>query len=63
MISGELAVMALVTVFGDIHGFIDVIKSTVFLSVPVKFLVAFPLVYHAVGGFRHLMWDYSKIGD
>lgn len=30
--------------------------------VPLKFGLAFPVVYHTLGGFRHLVWDYSGRG-
>jgi len=28
------------------------------VSAPAKFSVAFPLVYHSLGAFRHFLWDY-----
>lgn len=28
------------------------------VSAPAKLLVAFPLVYHSLGAFRHFVWDY-----
>jgi succinate dehydrogenase (ubiquinone) cytochrome b560 subunit len=31
--------------------------------VPAKFVVAYPLVYHYLGGLRHFVWDLHKIGN
>ena len=33
------------------------------LAVPAKFVVAYPLVYHYLGGVRHFVWDLHKIGN
>eukprot|EP00816_Leptocylindrus_hargravesii_P002370 CAMPEP_0196801148 /NCGR_PEP_ID=MMETSP1362-20130617/841_1 /TAXON_ID=163516 /ORGANISM="Leptocylindrus danicus, Strain CCMP1856" /LENGTH=168 /DNA_ID=CAMNT_0042171925 /DNA_START=36 /DNA_END=542 /DNA_ORIENTATION=+ len=34
------------------------IGSTSVVAYPAKFAVAFPLVYHYLGGMRHLVWDH-----
>jgi hypothetical protein len=31
--------------------------------VPAKFIVAYPLTYHYLGGVRHFVWDLHKIGN
>ena len=33
------------------------------LVVPAKFAVSFPLLYHYLGGLRHLYWDHYKYGN
>lgn len=33
-------------------------SSGFLVAAPAKFLVAFPLVYHSLGAFRHFVWDY-----
>lgn len=49
---------------GDLIGTIDAIKSTSpLLLYPVKAAVAFPLVYHYLGGVRHVFWDKAKYGN
>ncbi|CAL8466763.1 g6299 [Coccomyxa elongata] len=49
---------------GDLIGTIDAIKSASPLLVyPVKAAVAFPLVYHYLGGVRHVFWDKAKYGN
>ena len=30
--------------------------------VPLKFGVAFPVVYHSLAGYRHLVWDFTLRG-
>lgn len=56
-----VGVTCLVTDPTNVPGFIDAFKNGAPLLVPVvKTLVAFPLVYHTVGGIRHLVMD--KVG-
>ena len=31
--------------------------------VPAKVGVTFPILYHLLGGVRHLVWDSSKVGN
>jgi len=48
---------------GDLPGTIDFMKETYpFLIPPAKFIVAFPLVYHTLGGLRHIVWDTTAAG-
>lgn len=35
----------------------DIGNSGLVLSSGAKFAVAFPIVYHYLGGLRHLVWD------
>ena len=30
--------------------------------VPLRFCVAFPLVFHTLSGYRHLVWDFTQKG-
>lgn len=49
---------------GDLMATIEAIKSTSPLIVyPLKAAVAFPLVYHYLGGVRHVFWDKAKYGN
>ncbi len=53
-----------IALFGDLPATVDAIKSTSPLLVyPIKAIVAFPLVYHYLGGVRHVMWDKAKYGN
>ena len=47
---------------GDLPGTIDFMKETYpFLIPPAKFIVAFPLVYHTLGGLRHIVRSFFTI--
>ncbi|KAK9916571.1 hypothetical protein WJX75_004345 [Coccomyxa subellipsoidea] len=49
---------------GDLMATIEAIKTTSPLIVyPLKAAVAFPLVYHYLGGVRHVFWDKAKYGN
>lgn len=49
---------------GDLGVAIESFKQAYPLLVfPAKFAVAFPLVYHYLGGLRHLYWDHYKYGN
>lgn len=49
---------------GDLPGALLMFKADhPVLLVPVKAFIAFPLVYHYLGGLRHLVWDMHKIGN
>mmetsp|Transcript_19126 Transcript_19126/g.49096 ORF Transcript_19126/g.49096 Transcript_19126/m.49096 type:complete len:223 (+) Transcript_19126:155-823(+) len=53
--------LALVT---DVPSLIEAYKAAFpLLVLPTKAVVAFPFVYHTLGGLRHLYWDYSKLGN
>ncbi|CAD7698242.1 unnamed protein product [Ostreobium quekettii] len=53
----------LVALTGDVPATVDVIKSSWLLCFPAKVGVAFPLLFHYLGGLRHLYWDVAKHGD
>ena len=49
---------------GDLVGAVDAFKAAApMLVLPAKFAVAFPLVYHYLGGVRHVFWDKSHYGN
>ena len=49
---------------GDLPATIEAIKHTSpALLYPIKAAVAFPLVYHYLGGLRHVMWDKARYGN
>ncbi|KAK9841026.1 hypothetical protein WJX81_006358 [Elliptochloris bilobata] len=49
---------------GDLVGAVDAFKAAApALVLPAKFAVAFPLVYHYLGGARHVFWDKSLYGN
>ena len=49
---------------GDLVAVVDSCKAAApMLVLPAKFLVAFPLVYHYLGGVRHVLWDKSHYGN
>lgn len=51
-------------VSGDLGTAIASFKSSYpLLVIPAKFAVAFPLVYHYLGGLRHLYWDHYRFGN
>lgn len=33
------------------------------IAFPLKFLVAYVIIYHYLGGLRHVVWDSHKIGN
>ena len=49
---------------GDLVAAVDAFKAAApMLVLPAKFAVAFPLVYHYLGGLRHVFWDKSHYGN
>mmetsp|Transcript_39912 Transcript_39912/g.55488 ORF Transcript_39912/g.55488 Transcript_39912/m.55488 type:complete len:196 (+) Transcript_39912:90-677(+) len=48
-----------VAMTGDVHATIEYLKTIPLLLPAFKFTLSFPLVYHTLGGFRHLWWDYT----
>ena len=43
--------------------FVEAYKSTVpMLVYPTKLALAFPFVFHTLGGFRHIVWDKTTSG-
>ena len=48
----------------DLPATIEALKSTSpLLLYPIKAAVAFPLVYHYLGGLRHVIWDKASYGN
>lgn len=53
-----------VALTGDLPGALAAFKANhPVLAVPVKLLITWPLVYHYLGGARHLVWDLHRIGN
>ena len=49
---------------GDLVAAVDAFKAAApMLVLPAKFAVAFPLVYHYLGGVRHVFWDKAHYGN
>ena len=49
---------------GDLPATVEAIKAFGPVVVyPLKAAVAFPLVYHYLGGARHVFWDKAKYGN
>lgn len=49
---------------GDLPGALLAFKTHYpILAIPVKAAVAFPIIYHYLGGLRHFAWDLHKIGN
>eukprot|EP00466_Bigelowiella_natans_P019180 jgi/Bigna1/52072/estExt_Genewise1Plus.C_50106 len=54
---------AAITIDCNVPVIIDSIKTSAPVLVPaMKLCVGFPLVYHYLGGVRHLVWDYTLKG-
>mmetsp|Transcript_1867 Transcript_1867/g.4216 ORF Transcript_1867/g.4216 Transcript_1867/m.4216 type:complete len:216 (-) Transcript_1867:840-1487(-) len=64
VLTGAVTGLGLVGLTGDATVAIDSFKSCYpALVIPAKLGITFPLVYHYLGGLRHLFWDTSKIGN
>jgi succinate dehydrogenase (ubiquinone) cytochrome b560 subunit len=37
--------------------------TNAFLLFPFKFAVSYTILYHWLGGLRHIVWDHHKIGN
>ena len=54
----------LIALTGDLPATIAALKhSSPVLLYPIKAAVAFPLVYHYLGGLRHVIWDKASYGN
>lgn len=62
MLSGYAAAAGALALTGQLPLVIDFVTSSPLLLYPAKVAVAFPLVYHYLGGLRHLYWDEAKHG-
>lgn len=53
-----------IAIAGDLPGTIDAFRASYpALIFPTKVLIAGPLVYHYLGGLRHILWDKSRLGN
>ncbi len=55
--AGVTGVGAIALVGGDVPALLSCIGSAGALGVVAKLSVAFPFIYHYLGGVRHLIWD------
>lgn len=55
---GVLGISAAAAVGADVPALIDSVQAYPAMTPMTKFVVAFPLVYHYLGGVRHLVWDH-----
>ena len=63
MLSVGSAAAGYVALTGDLAAAIEGLKAGYpLLLFPVKFAVAFPLIYHYAAGVRHVYWDHYKFG-
>ncbi|KAK9815079.1 hypothetical protein WJX73_007094 [Symbiochloris irregularis] len=63
-LSTGLTAAGCIALTGDLPGTVEAFKASYpWLVFPAKALVAGPIVYHYLGGMRHLLWDKSKIGN
>ena len=54
----------LIALTGDLPATVETLKHTSpALLYPIKAAVAFPLVYHYLGGLRHVIWDKASYGN
>ena len=54
---GVSSIAALSLIGTDVPALMSTIGSITVIGSVAKFGVAFPLVYHYLGGIRHLLWD------
>ncbi|KAG2493621.1 hypothetical protein HYH03_008138 [Edaphochlamys debaryana] len=48
---------------GTLDPIVAKIAGSFILGFPIKFLVAYTIVYHLLGGLRHIVWDSAKVGN
>lgn len=48
---------------GDVGALVDALKTYSVIAFPAKFCVSFSLIYHYMGGLRHMWWDSAKHGN
>ncbi|KAL4423857.1 hypothetical protein ABPG75_001158 [Micractinium tetrahymenae] len=64
MLSVGTGAAAYLALTGDLGAAISAFKDAYPLLVfPAKAVVAFPLIYHYLGGLRHIYWDHAKYGN
>lgn len=53
-----------VALTGDLPGAITALATDhPMLAFPAKLVVSWPLIYHYLGGIRHVVWDNAKMGN
>lgn len=63
VLSVGTAGLGAVALSGDVAATVEALKAYSLIAFMVKAGVSFPLVYHYLGGVRHIIWDHSKIGN
>eukprot|EP00198_Chlamydomonas_reinhardtii_P000171 XP_001689506.1 succinate dehydrogenase subunit b560 [Chlamydomonas reinhardtii] len=48
---------------GSLDGVVAACAGSFLIGFPLKFLVSYAIIYHWLGGLRHIVWDVSKIGN
>lgn len=62
-LSAGFTIAGYVALTGDITAFIYALKAYPLVMFPLKTMVAFPVIYHYIGGLRHFVWDLQHIGN
>ena len=62
LVSGTMGA-GVIALAGDVPATVEFVKAYWLLCFPAKFGVAFPLIYHYLGGLRHIWWDHAKHGN
>ena len=62
MLSAYAGAAGALALTGHLPLVLDFVTSSPLLLYPAKAAVAFPLVYHYLGGLRHLYWDEARHG-
>ena len=57
MLSVGMSGVGYVSLTGDLAATIEALKAVPLVLPVFKFSMSFPIVYHTLGGFRHLWWD------
>merc|ERR1719427_1319745 len=58
--SGAIGMALTPVTFTQIVQFIDELAIHPHVMTTLRTLIALPLIYHALNGVRHLVWDYGK---
>ncbi|KAG2447242.1 hypothetical protein HYH02_007982 [Chlamydomonas schloesseri] len=48
---------------GSLDGVVAACAGSFLIGFPLKFLVSYAIIYHWLGGLRHIVWEASKMGD
>ncbi len=46
---------------GTLEPTVAALQGSLLLGFPLKFLVAYSILYHWLGGMRHIVWDHAKV--